>query len=71
MANIKAKIKRNKNRVVAQTLKVGTISLADLTDVNSANQADGAMLIYNATTSKFDVTTLIGNQNTNITGGTY
>ena len=71
MANIKAKIKRNKNRVVAQTLKVGTISLADLTDVNSAGQADGAMLVYNATSSKFDVTTLIGNQNTNITGGTY
>ncbi len=71
MANIRAKVKRNNNRVVAQTLKVGTISLADLTDVNSAGQADGAVLVYNGTTSKFDVTTLLGNQNTNITGGTY
>tara|TARA_B100000927_G_C16457462_1_gene466442 strand:+ start:788 stop:1003 length:216 start_codon:yes stop_codon:yes gene_type:complete len=71
MANIKAKVRRNTNRVVAQTLKVGNISLADLTDVNSAGQADGAVLVFNGTTSKFDITPLIGNSNTNITGGTY
>ena len=35
MANIKAKIKRNPNKIVAQTLKVGNVALTDLTDVNA------------------------------------
>ena len=71
MANIKAKIRRNPDRIVAQTIKVGNIALSDLTDVNAQGQTDGAMLIYNGTTNKFDVTSEIGNQNTNIIGGTY
>ena len=29
MANIKAKIKRNPNKIVAQTLKVGNVALTD------------------------------------------
>jgi hypothetical protein len=71
MANIKAKIRRNPDKIVAQTLKVGNIALTDLTDINAAGTTDGAMLLYNGTTNKFDVTTEVGNQNTNIIGGTY
>jgi len=71
MANIKAKIKRNPNKIVAQTLKVGNVALTDLTDINATGTTDGAMLLYNGTTNKFDVTPEIGNQNTNIIGGTY
>lgn len=71
MANIKAKIRRNPNKIVAQTLKVGNVALTDLTDINAAGATDGAMLLYNGTTNKFDVTTEVGNQNTNIIGGTY
>lgn len=71
MANIKAKVRSNPDRIVAQTLKVGNIALTDLTDINTSNIGEGAMLIYNATSSKFDVTPEIGNSSTNIIGGTY
>jgi hypothetical protein len=71
MANIKAKIRRNPDKIVAQTLKVGNVALTDLTDINAAGTEDGAVLLYNGTSSKWDATTVVGNQNTNITGGTY
>ena len=67
MANIKAKIKRNPNKIVAQTLKVGNVALTDLTDVNAAGFSDGGVLMYNGSTTKWDATTTIGNINTNIT----
>ena len=71
MANIKAKIRRNPDKIVAQTLKVGNVALTDLTDINAAGTEDGAVLLYNGASSKWDATTIVGNQNTNITGGTY
>jgi hypothetical protein len=71
MANIKAKIRKDPNKIVAQTLKVGNVALTDLTDINATGTTDGAMLLYNGTTNKFDVTTQVGNINTNIIGGTY
>ena len=71
MATIKAKIRRNPDKIVAQTLKVGNVALTDLTDINAAGTEDGAVLLYNGTSSKWDATTVVGNQNTNITGGTY
>jgi len=71
MANIKAKVRSNPDRIVAQTLKVGNIALTDLTDINTTDIGEGAMLIYNATSSKFDITPEIGNSSTNIIGGTY
>ena len=71
MATIKAKIRRNPDKIVAQTLKVGNVALTDLTDINAAGTEDGAVLLYNGTSSKWDATTIVGNQNTNITGGTY
>ena len=71
MANIKAKIRKDPNKIVAQTLKVGNVALTDLTDINSAGTTDGAVLMYNGTTTQWDVTPLIANSNTNITGGTY
>ena len=71
MATIKAKIRKNPDKIVAQTLKVGNVALTDLTDINAAGTEDGAVLLYNGTSSKWDATTVVGNQNTNITGGTY
>lgn len=71
MANIKAKIRKDPNKIVAQTLKVGNVSLTDLTDINSSGTTDGAVLMYNGTSSQWDATALIANSNTNITGGTY
>ena len=71
MATIKAKIRKNPDKIVAQTLRSGNIALADLSDINASGKTDGAMLIFNSTTNQFDITTDIGNQNTNIIGGTY
>jgi hypothetical protein len=71
MANIKAKVRSNQGRIVAQTLKSGSIGLADLTDVNFTQLGEGAMLIYNATTSQFDVKPEIANASTTMNGGTY
>ena len=71
MANIKAKIRRNPDKITAQTLKVGNVALTDLTDINATGTSDGAVLLYNGTTTKWDATTIVGNQDTNITGGTY
>tara|TARA_B100002019_G_scaffold271394_1_gene265779 strand:- start:388 stop:633 length:246 start_codon:yes stop_codon:yes gene_type:complete len=68
---IAAKIKGDDNKIVAQTLKVGNVALADLTDINASGKTDGAVLIYNGTTNQFDITTAISNENTNIIGGTY
>jgi hypothetical protein len=77
---IKAKIRSNSNirgktkpgnQITAQTLKTGNIALSDLTDVNAQGQTDGAMLIYDGANQTYNVTPVIGNQNTNIIGGTY
>lgn len=72
MANIKAKVRNNKE-IVAKTVKIGAaqISLGDLTDVDTSGQSDGVMMIYNATSGKYEVTTELQNDNLNIIGGTY
>ncbi len=71
MANIKAKIRQNPNKIVAQTLKIGNVRLTDLSDVDASAASDGGLLLYNGSTNKFAITTTVGNINTNITGGTY
>jgi len=71
MANIKAKLRKNPSKIVAQTIKVGNLALTDLSDINASANADGAMLIYNGTTTKFDLKTTIENSNTTFNGGTY
>lgn len=71
MANLKAKVRGNPNKIVAQTLKIGNVALADLTDVDSSGQTDGAIIQYNGSTNKFVMKTNIDGNNLTITGGTY
>ena len=71
MANLKAKIRGNPQKIIAQTLKIGNVALADLTDVDSSGQSDGAIIQYNGSTNKFVMKTNIDGQNLTITGGTY
>ena len=71
MANLKAKIRGNPQKIVAQTLKIGNVALADLTDDDSSGQSDGAIIQYNGSTNKFVMKTNIDGQNLTITGGTY
>jgi|TARA_A200000159_G_C7186169_1_gene281746 hypothetical protein len=68
---LKAKVKAA-NRIVAQTVKVGSgLRLGDLSDVDVTNQSDGVMMIFNSSTGNYEVTTQIQNENLNIIGGTY
>ena len=71
MANLKAKVRGNPNKIIAQTLKIGNVALADLTDVDSSGLSDGAVIQYNSTSSKFQMKTNIDGANLTITGGTY
>ena len=84
MADIKAKIRSNTQSITAKTnrnapgiaaktvqVQAGQVKLGDLGDVDSSGQSDGAMLIFNATTGKYEVKTEIQNENLNIIGGTY
>jgi hypothetical protein len=71
MANLKAKIRGNPEKIIAQTLKIGNVALADLTDVDSSGQSDGAVIQYNGTTNKFVMKNILDGQNLTITGGTY
>jgi len=71
MANLKAKVRGNPQKIIAQTLKIGNVALADLTDVDSSGQTDGAIIQYNGTTNKFVMKTNLDGQNLTITGGTY
>ncbi len=71
MANLKAKVRGNPNKIIAQTLKIGNVALADLTDVDSSGLSDGAVIQYNSSSSKFQMKTNIDGANLTITGGTY
>ena len=73
MANIKAKIRTNQQSIVAKTVQVqgGQLKLGDLGDVDASGQTDGAMMIYNSSTGKYEIKTEIQNENLNISGGTY
>lgn len=82
MSDIKAKIRqtnriagqtKQQNEIIAQTVTVnaGNITLSDLGDVNASGKSDGALMIYNGTTGKYDITPNIENENLNINGGTY
>ena len=73
MANIKAKIKGTQGTITAKTVQVqaGDIKLGDLGDVNTQGQTDGAMMIFNSSTGKYEIKTEIQNENLNIIGGTY
>ena len=73
MANIKAKIKGTQDTITAKTVQVqaGDIKLGDLGDVNTQGQTDGAMMIFNSSTGKYEIKTEIQNENLNIIGGTY
>jgi hypothetical protein len=59
--NIKVVVanKNNLGRVTfSKIAKVGAIQLASLTDVNTAGQQDGDILVYNANTNTYIVQTL-------------
>ena len=75
MANIKVRVgSQNANKVIS-SLSGGGDSLAQLSDVDiSGGLQDGMVLVFNATTSKFEATLELtpgAAQNLNINGGSF
>jgi ribosome biogenesis SPOUT family RNA methylase Rps3 len=71
MAIIKATINKQA-KVRARTVDVGAgIQLTDLSDVDTTNLDNGAMLIYDLAAQKFLLTNQIDNPDLRIIGGIY
>ena len=75
MANIKVRVgSQNANKVIS-SLSGGGDSLAQLSDVDiSGGLTDGMVLVFNASTSKFEATDQLtpgATQNLNINGGSF
>jgi hypothetical protein len=73
MANeIKAKVTpQNRLLVTNYQINASTIKMGDLFDVNTSGEEDGAVLIYNGTTSQWEATRFMDNINTIINGGNF
>lgn len=71
MANIKARINPQKTFTVAEYRLNNNARLADLLDVDASGASDGAVLLYNGDSQKFEATTEMDNNKTNINGGHY
>ena len=70
--NIEAKLTPNQNLLVTNyQINAATIRLGDLFNVDATGETDGAVIIYNATTSKWTATTQVDNINTTINGGNF
>jgi hypothetical protein len=70
--NIKARITPNQNFLVTNyQINTATIRLGDLFDVDGSGTTDGAVILYNGTTSKWVATTQMDNINTIINGGNF
>jgi hypothetical protein len=48
-----------------------SLTTTSMSDVDNTNKADGALLVYNASSSKYTATKTLSNQNTTITGGSF
>mgnify|MGYP003135162851 FL=1 len=70
--NIKTTV-HGKKEIVAQTVAVNpqSISLGDLADVNTANESDGAMLMFNGTTNQYENKQELENENLIVGGGVF
>lgn len=84
MSNIKAKITpqsdllvkakltpQNKLLVTNYQINTSNIKMDDLLDVDTSQQEDGAVLLYNGGTERWVATRRMENENTIINGGHY
>lgn len=69
---IKAKITpQNRLLVTNYQINATTFTLGDVSNVNISGQEDGAVLIYNGSTEKWEATRFMDNINTIINGGNF
>ena len=75
MADIKVRVgQQNATKVISSLAGSGTLSLTELSDVNSSSLSNGIVLVYNGVTKKFDATLELtpgAAQNLDINGGNF
>ena len=75
MADIKVRVgQQNATKVISSLAGAATLSLSELSDVNTANPQNGMVLVYNGVTKKFDATLELtpgAAQNLDINGGNF
>ena len=75
MAEIKVRVgQQNDVKVISSLAGAQGLSLAELSDVNATNLLNGMVLVYNATTQKWDATLTLTpgtEQNLDINGGNF
>ena len=75
MADIKVRVgQQNAVKVLSSLAGAQGLSLAELSDVNATNLLNGMVLVYNATTQKWDATLTLTpgtSQNLDINGGNF
>ena len=75
MADIKVRVgQQNAVKVISSLAGAQGLSLAELSDVNATNFLNGMVLVYNATTQKWDATLTLTpgtEQNLDINGGNF
>tara|TARA_B100001109_G_scaffold221256_1_gene192654 strand:- start:292 stop:519 length:228 start_codon:yes stop_codon:yes gene_type:complete len=75
MADIKVRVgQQNAVKVISSLAGAQGLSLAELSDVNATNLLNGMVLVYNATTQKWDATLTLTpgtSQNLDINGGNF
>ena len=75
MAEIKVRVgQQNAVKVISSLAGAQGLSLAELSDVNATNLLNGMVLVYNATTQKWDATLTLTpgtSQNLDINGGNF
>ena len=70
MTVLKGALKPTSNMRV-KTLNLSSGRLLELTDVDPVDLGDGSVVVYNATSEKFEIRRKMENANTRIIGGTY
>jgi len=75
MAEIKVRVGQQPAvKVISSLAGAQGLSLAELSDVNAATLSNGMVLVYNATTNKWDATLELtpgATQNLDINGGSF
>jgi hypothetical protein len=74
MSDIKATLTPS-NRLLVTNYSVGgsvaSVTLSNLIDVDATGLADGALLIYNASTTQWEASVELDNESTVLEGGTF
>jgi hypothetical protein len=70
-SDINVQIANRRNQVLINQATATVKNLNDLLDVDADNPIDGAVLVYNAATQRYELSLNLDKQDFDIDGGTY